>query len=338
MKFGVGLPTCTEGMMYPVPFAAPDDLARVAVEAEHLGYYAVMGNDHLTTQRYVREVYPDPPNFYEPLVTSAYCAARTERIRYMTGVIVMPVHEPVMLAKQAATLDQLSGGRLMLGIGVGAYREEFEAVRPAARSAVRGEMVEEGMRALRLLFTERRASFAGRHYAFTDVEMYPKPRQRPLPMFSAGNAEGSIRRAAELCEGWLPAAIGPERVAEGRERLRKYAKAAGRDPDALSIALQLVVCIGRTHAEARAAFLGSQLYAHLASLRGSTLKDVDTGEYERVNLIGTPDGICRQVERYAAAGVDHLAGLLFVGNTVDEMLAQMRLFAQTVVAAFADRG
>ncbi len=333
MKFGIGLPTCTEGMMYPVPFAAPADLARVAVEAERLGYYAVMGNDHLTTQRYVRETFADPPAFYEPLITSAYCAARTTTIRFMTGVIVMPVHDPVMLAKQSATLDQLSGGRLMLGVGVGAYREEFEAVRPALKGAVRGEMVEEGLRALRLLFTERRATFAGRHYAFTDVEMYPKPLQRPLPMFSAGNAEGSIRRAAELCEGWLPAAVGPERIAEGRKRLHRHARAAGRDPAALSIALQLVVCIGRSAAQAREAFLASQLYAHLASLGGSTLKDVDTSAYERLNLIGTPDTIRRQVAAYADAGVDHLAGLLFVGNTVDEMIAQMRLFAETVVSA-----
>ena len=331
MKFGIGLPTCTEGMMYPTSFAAPADLARVALEAERLGYYAVMGNDHLTTQRYVRDTYPDPPNFYEPLIASAYCAAVTRRIRFMTGVIVMPVHDPVMLAKQAATLDQLSGGRLMLGIGVGAYREEFEAVRPGLKGAVRGEMVAEGMRALRLLFSERRATFAGKHYAFNDVEMYPKPLQQPLPMFSAGNAEGSIRRAAELCEGWLPAAVGPERIAEGRKLLVKYARAAGRDPAALSTALQLVVCIGKSAAAAREAFLGSQLYAHLASLSGSTLKNVDTSEYERINLIGTPESIRRQVAAYAEAGVDHLAGLLFVGNTVDEMIEQMQLFAETVV-------
>ena len=331
MKFGIGLPTCTEGMMYPTSFAAPADLARVALEAERLGYYAVMGNDHLTTQRYVRDTYPDPPNFYEPLIASAYCAAVTRRIRFMTGVIVMPVHDPVMLAKQAATLDQLSGGRLMLGIGVGAYREEFEAVRPGLKGAVRGEMVAEGMRALRLLFSERRATFAGKHYAFNDVEMYPKPLQQPLPMFSAGNAEGSVRRAAELCEGWLPAAVGPERIAEGRKLLVKYARAAGRDPAALSTALQLVVCIGKSAAAAREAFLGSQLYAHLASLSGSTLKNVDTSEYERINLIGTPESIRRQVAAYAEAGVDHLAGLLFVGNTVDEMIEQMQLFAETVV-------
>lgn len=336
MKFGVGLPTCTEGMMYPVPFARPEDLLRVTLEAERLGYYAVMGNDHLTTQQYVRRTYPDPPNFYEPLITYAYCAARTERIRFMTGVIVMPVREPVLLAKQVATLDQLSGGRVILGLGIGAYREEFEATHPGLRQAVRGQMVQEGIQALRLLFTERRASFAGRSFAFEDVEMYPKPVQDRLPIFSSGNAEGSIRRAAELCEGWLPAGVGPDQIASGRDKLYAYARAAGRDPDRISIAPQLVVSIGHTAEEARDAFLRSQLYEHLVSLQQSTLKGIDTSAYEAVNLIGTPDELCRRVERYAQAGVDHLAGLLFVGNTIAEMLTQIRLFAEAVVTAFPE--
>jgi len=336
MKFGVGLPTCTEGMMYPVPFARPDDLLRVTQEAERLGYYAVMGNDHLTTQRYVRRTYADPPNFYEPLITYAYCAARTERIRFMTGVIVMPVRDPVLLAKQVATLDQLSGGRVILGLGVGAYREEFEATHPDLRQSTRGDMVEEGIKGLRLLFTSRQASLSGRYYRFEDVEMYPKPLQQPLPIFSGGNADGSIRRAAELCDGWLPAGIGPERIAAGREKLYAYAREAGRDPEHISIAPQLVVSVGRTHEAARETFLHSQLYEHLVSLQNSTLKGSDTRAYEAANLIGTPDDICARVERYAQAGVDHLSGLLFVGNTIDVMLAQIRLFAETVVAAFPE--
>jgi probable F420-dependent oxidoreductase len=323
-------------MMYPVPFARPDDLLRVTQEAERLGYYAVMGNDHLTTQTYVRRTYADPPNFYEPLITYAYCAARTERIRFMTGVIVMPVRDPVLLAKQVATLDQLSGGRVLLGLGVGAYREEFEATHPDLRLATRGDMVEEGIRSLRLLFTSRQASLAGRYYRFEDVEMYPKPLQQPLPIFSGGNAEGSIRRAAELCDGWLPAGIGPEQIRAGRDKLYAYARQAGRDPDQISIAPQLVVSVGRTQQEARDAFLRSQLYEHLVSLQSSTLKGSDTSAYEAVNLIGTPDEICARVERYAHVGVDHLSGLLFVGATIEEMLAQIRLFAETVVTAFPD--
>lgn len=336
MKFGVGFPTCTEGMMYPVPFARPQDLLRVAIEAEDLGYHAVMGNDHMTTQQYVRQTFPDPPNFYEPLVTYGYCAARTERIKFMTGVIVMPMRQPVVLAKQVATLDQLSGGRVILGLGVGAYREEFEATLPSLRHAERGELVREGIESLRLLFTERTATYRGKYYQFEDVEMYPKPMQRSFPIYSSGNAEGSLRRAAQLCEGWLPAGIGPEAISRGREKLYTYAREAGRDPNGISIAPQLVVSIGRTEDEARQKFRASQMYEHLISLQQSTLKGVDTSAYEAVNLVGTPDEICRRVESFAQAGADHLSGLLFVGNTVDEMMAQVRFFAETVVAAFPD--
>src|SRR2546430_17346241 len=87
-----------------------------------------------------------------------------------------------VLAKQVATLDQLSGGRVILGVGTGAYREEYEALYPDAREARRGEIVDEGMRSLRLLFTERKASFRGKHVRFQDVESFPKTRQSPPPM------------------------------------------------------------------------------------------------------------------------------------------------------------
>ncbi|WP_338202362.1 TIGR03619 family F420-dependent LLM class oxidoreductase [Candidatus Nephthysia bennettiae] len=338
MRFGVALPTCTEGMIYPVPFATPDDVVRVALEAERLGYYAVMGNDHMTTQKYVRERWPDPPNFYELLVTYAYCAAHTTRIRLMTGVIVMPMRQPVLLAKQVATLDQFSRGRVILGVGVGAYREEFEATYPQLKAIPRAELVEEGIRSLRVLFTERQASFTGKHYQFEAVEMYPKPLQLPLPIYSSGNAEGSIRRAAELCEGWLPAGMGPLRIAEGRDKIRAYAEAAGRNPDAIEIAPQLVVCIGRTVEEAERVFKRSQAYEHLVSLQQSTLKGFDIDSYVAMNLIGSVDEVCERVDAYRQAGADHLPGLLFVANTVEEMIQQSQLFAETVIPNFSGEG
>jgi probable F420-dependent oxidoreductase len=337
VKFGVALPTCTEGMLYPIPFAAPADVVRVAVEAERLGYHAVMGNDHLTTQAYVRKRWPDPPNFFEPLITYAYCASSTKTIRFMTGVIVLPMRHPVVLAKQVATLDQFTGGRVVLGVGVGAYREEYEATQPRLKEVSRAELVEEGIVAMRLLFTERRATYNGRHYQFEDVEMYPKPVQSPLPIFSAGNAEGSIRRAAELCEGWLPAAMGPERIRQGRDRLHMYAEAAGRDPAAVEIAPQLVVCVGRTAEAAERDFKKSQVYEHLLSLQQSTLKGFDIDSYVSMNLIGSVDQVGELIEGYRDAGASHLSGLLFVSNSVDEYIEQMALFAETVMPRFTDR-
>ncbi len=336
MKFGVALPTCTEGMIYPIPFAGPEQIARVAIEAERLGYFAVMGNDHLSTQAYVRSRWPDAPSYYEPLIIYAYCAAQTSTIKLMTGVIVLPVREPVLLAKQVATLDHVSNGRVILGVGVGAYREEFEQTHPRLKAAARGDLVAEGIDALRALFTERRASYSGKWFEFSDVEMAPKPVQDPLPIYSGGNAEGSIRRAAESCQGWLPAAVGPARIADGVAKLHEYAAAAGRDGSSIEVAPQLVVCIGRTAEEAERDFKASQLYEHLVSLQKSTLRGVDISGYVAMNLIGSADDVIEKVAAYRDAGAGHMAGLLFAANTVDEMLEQMALFAETVVPRFGE--
>jgi probable F420-dependent oxidoreductase len=334
VRFGIAIPTCTEGMIYPIPFAGPDEIVAIAVEAERLGYDAIMGNDHLTTQRYVRDRWDDAPSYYEPIVTLAACAAATSRVALMTGVIVLPMRDPVLLAKQAATLDRFSGGRVILGVGVGAYREELEATHPERRAVARSEVTEEGIRAMRLLFEARRATFSGEHVAFEDVEMYPKPIQAPLPIYSAGNAPGSIRRAAELCEGWLPAAVGPARVGQGVETLRGLASAAGRDPDAIDVAPQLVACIARTAEEAERRFLTSQIHEHLVSLQRSTLRGFDVSSYVSMNLIGSVDQVIDKVGRYRDAGARHLAGLLFVGDTVGELLDQARIFAEEVIPTF----
>jgi alkanesulfonate monooxygenase SsuD/methylene tetrahydromethanopterin reductase-like flavin-dependent oxidoreductase (luciferase family) len=254
----------------------------------------------------------------------------------MTGVIVLPMRDPILLAKQAATLDRFSHGRLILGVGVGAYREEMEATYPDRREAPRAEWMDESIQALRLLASERRVDFEGRWIRFRDVEMYPKPAQDPLPIYSAGNADGSIRRAATWCQGWIPAAIGPTRVAEGRARLRAYAVEAGRDPDAIEIAPQLVACIGRTTEEAEARFRGSQVYEHLVSLQASTLKGFDVSSYVSMNLIGSVTEVVERVERYREAGADHLSGLLFVGDTLEALREQVATFATEVMPRFRD--
>ena len=333
MKFGVHIPTCIEGMMYPVPFARPSDILPMALAAERLGYDSVWGNDHMTTQRYVRREWPDPPNYYEPLVTFSYVAARTSRVKVCTCILVLPMRHIVVAAKQAATLDQLSGGRLILGVGVGAYREEYEALFPDAASAHRGTIVEEGMRALRQLFTERRVTFRGRYVRFTDVECFPKPAQTPLPIYAGGNHAEVRRRAGELGDGWLPAVLSPDEVRRGVEDVRRAAERAGRDPDRIDIAPQLVVSIARTPEAALERFRRSQLYRHLESLKTSTLRE-QTGGYESRNLIGSPAAICERLRAYEEAGVTTLAGLMFVADTVTEMLEAVELFAREVISAY----
>src|SRR5581483_2344911 len=136
----------------------------------------------------------------------------------------------------------------------------------------------------------------GNYIRFHDVEMYPKPLQQPPPIYSAGNSDGAIQRAAELCEGWLPAGLSPEAVAAGKEKLERWAEAAGRDPSTIVIAPQLIICVAETRDKARETFQESQLYHHLVSLQSSTMKDVAIEEYMTTNLLGTPEDISRQVE------------------------------------------
>lgn len=336
MKFGISIPTCVEGMAYPIRFADHREVIALGVEAEELGFHSVLVNDHFSTMPYVREQFADAPRFFEPLVTLGFLAARTERIRMMTGVVVMPMREPVLLAKQAATIDQLSNGRLTLGIGIGAYRAEFESVHPELAGVPRGELVAEGIEALTRLFGQRVAEFSGTHYRFTDVEMYPKPVQDPFPLFSCGNAEGTIRRAASWCAGWMPAGMPVDRLAAGVGRLRQYAAEAGRDGAALDVAPQLVLCVDRDPERAMERFTGSQVYEHLFSLLKSTLKGIDLDSYTSQNLIGTPEQIIGRVRALAEAGATELAGLIVVSNTTGEMREQMRVFAAEVLPAFEE--
>jgi probable F420-dependent oxidoreductase len=336
MKFGVELPTCTAGMMHPVPFADAGDVIDLALEAEQLGYHDVGGNDHLSTMAFVREAWPTPPDYFEPLLTLAHIAAKTSTLRLTTGIMVLPLREPVLLAKQVATLDHLSNGRVMLGVAVGGYRDEFEAVRPDAAGANRADLTRETIEAVRALWERPRASYRGKYVHFEDVESFPKPMQDPLPVYSGGNVEGSLRRAAELCQGWLPAKIGPAKIAEGRAKIAKYAEAAGRDPNTITTALQSVVCIGRTDEEARETFFNSSFDLFRKSLQSTMTKDVDVDDYLAMNLVGSVDTVVEKVAAYQSAGLAHLTALLFVGNTVDEMREQMRTLARHVLPLFPD--
>ncbi|OBA88592.1 hypothetical protein A5662_02410 [Mycobacteriaceae bacterium 1482268.1] len=337
MKFGVDVPTCLAGMAYPVPFASADDVVRIAVEAEQLGYDEVAGNDHLSTQQFVRDAWHTAPDYFEPLMMLATIAAKTSAVRLGTGILVLPMRDPVLLAKQVATLDQISGGRVTLAVAAGGYRDEFEAVTPDLAAANRNDLMVEGIESLRVLFEQPRSSYDGKYRRFVDVESYPKPVQSPLPIFSGGNGKGAIRRAGERCQGWLPAKLGPAEIAAGRAKVLAHARDVGRDPADITIALQSVVCIADTSAQAREKFRRSTFQLFRGSLTETMMKGVDEDKYIADNLIGTPDEVCAKVAAFAEAGLDAYSATLFVAESVDEMLDQMRLFARHVIAAFPNR-
>ncbi len=333
MRVSVGLPTGMEGMMYPVPFASPEQIVEIGKLAETLGYHSVWGNDHMTTQRYVREEFEQPPNFWEVLISLAFIAAETSTLRVATGVLVPAMRRDIVVtAKQLATLDQFSNGRLLVGMGVGAYREEFEALQPD-RKVHRGDLLEEAVQALQTLFSERVASWDGEYFHFEDVESYPKPLQDPLPIYIGGNNPNAVRRTALYAQGWMGAGMPADQLKQHVDRLREIAEENGRDPDAIDVAPQFVACIGDSHEAAMARFRDSQMYNHLVSLSGTTLKDqVAAGvKFEEIDLIGTADEIVEKAERLREAGATHLCGLLFPANSVEELKDQMQRFAEEVI-------
>lgn len=331
--FGVAVPTCTEGMIYPVPYADIGEAVELAIVAERLGYDSVWGNDHVSTQRYVRDEFSSPPRYFDPLTYLAFVAARTTRVRLGTGVMVLPFRHPVVAAKQLATLDHASGGRLTIGVGIGAYREEFESMWPD-RGMHRGDFARECIESFRRLWTERRASYSGQYLSFNDVESFPKPLQDPLPLLSGGNAPGTRERAATICDGWLPACLTVEEVADGLADIRRIAERNGRElPDGFDVAPQVGVAIGRNHEEAVAAFESSHLFTHTRSLSTSTLKGRQGGIVER-NLIGTVDEISERIAEYRDVGVTTMSALIFAYDDYQQTIEAMEEFAACVIPNF----
>ena len=333
MIFSVGLPTCMEGMIYPIPFATPQDVVEIAKHAEKLSYHSVWGNDHMTTQQYVRAEFSAPPNFWELLITLSFVASNTEKLKIGTGVLVSPLRRDiVVMAKQLATLDVFSNGRLLVGVGVGAYREEFAALRPEYKGS-RGAIMEESLQVLQALFTERSTTWHGEHYHIEDVEMYPKPLQTPLPVYIGGNSQAAVRRAALYGQGWIGAVLRPDELASQTRYLYEIASENGRNPMEIDIAPQFIACIDNSYEAAAQRFRNSQIYNHLISLSGSTLKhQVSTGAFfEEANLIGTSEQILEKIDQLSRAGVTHISALLFPADTVNELCDQMQWFAEDVM-------
>lgn len=335
MKFGIGFPTCREGTAYPVPYAHPEEFPDIAQRAEELGFYALWGNDHLTTPLAIRATQQTPPNFYEPLITCASLASVTRRIRFMLGVIVLPEREIILLAKQLATLDQISKGRVLFGVGIGSYREEFEAVHPELKGANRGRMMEEGIAALRTLFSERRASFAGQYVTFEDVELAPKPYQQPFPILLNAHADIGLERVGATGDGWIVAGLPVDRTADARNVVDAAARKAGRGPGSIPLHFQIWLSFGTSREAAIKKLKRSQHWRRILALRSDLNEDEHLRRFCAGNLLGTPDEVVQQIRWVQErTRVDHL-GVVMLGDNTRELLEDMQLFARDVMPAFA---
>ncbi|MDF3015270.1 MAG: class flavin-dependent oxidoreductase [Thermomicrobiales bacterium] len=330
MRFGLGIPTCREGLAYPSGFADLQDTAQLAQAAERLGFDSLWANDHLVTQQVVADLLDMPPNFYEPVVVYAYLAAQVPRLQFVLATLVAPLRETVLLAKQIATLDQATQGRVVLGLGIGAYREELEAVNPRSTGINRGRMLDEQVVALRLLFSQRRAAYHGDYVEFAELESFPKSVRQPLPIYLGGNSEGAIARAAAIADGWIVASASPSRTAEAIQRLRDAAVATGRDPAAIDICVQAWVSIGETKRAARERLLASQHFQRLRRLYPEREEEAFIEAFARDDLLGTPEQIRERIAGYGQIGVDHL-GLIFLATDLAELRAGVDLFGEEVL-------
>lgn len=200
--------------------AGIEEIARVAETADRLGF------DHLTCSEHVAVPEDaDAPmlengrgtTYWDPLSTFGYLAARTTSIRLATSVLVLGYHHPLAIAKRYGTLDAVSGGRLVLGLGVGSLVEEFELLE--APFAGRGPRADDAIRALRASLSERSPQYTGDTYSFGGMTVEPHAVQQRVPLWVGGNSARALRRATELADGWLPAATTPTFL---RERLARH--------------------------------------------------------------------------------------------------------------------
>lgn len=329
MRFSVALPTSYEGLGYPVGLAGDGSaFARLARTAEALGYDGVWGNDHLVTPRALRGPGEALPSFFEVIVVLAHLAAVTERIRLGTAVLALPLRDVVVLAKQVATLDVLSRGRLTIGVGIGAYEEELDAVAPDRPGGPRGALFDERLEALRLLLDQGGGSFRGRTVHFEDVALAPPPLQRPLPIYVGGHTTGAIGRAVRSGQGWMPGWRPLDELRRWVGILRERALEAGRDPRAIEVAVELSATIAPRHEDALRRYEASRFVRHRRA-RDRTGRDVRL--MAGSNLVGSAEAILERVSELALAGVDHCAAIAFPAETTDELVDQWTLFAEEVV-------
>ena len=249
MQIGFNLPNSG-------PLSAPATMSRLAVEGEAMGFEYLTLTDHVVLPDTKVPGYPysETGSFYEDAPTArheqlmgmAWIAARTSRIRLVAAVLVVPHRPAVLAAKMLATLDVLSGGRLVVGIGAGWLKAEFDAV-VTTPFAERGKVTDEYIDAFRVLWTEASPRFEGRYVKFDGIVLEPKPVQRPHPpIWVGGESPPSMRRAARVGDAWYPLGSNNRhlldtlpRLEAGIARLRQATEAAGRDPAAVGLSFRV---------------------------------------------------------------------------------------------------
>ena len=287
LRFGVALPNFTTASSTP----EIGEIIAYARRAEELGLHSAWVWDHVLLGS--RRPFP----VLDSLSTLAALSVRTERLRLGTGVLVLPLRNPTVLAKVTASIDQMSRGRLTLGVAAGWYQKEFDAV--GVPHAERGRIFQENLRVLYRLWAAEPVSGEDGPYRFKNTVMVPPPYQRPRPeVLIGGYVEPVLRRVARHSDGWLNYFYTPSSFRRDWTRVREYAAEAGRDPDGLTNVSELVICVADSYQEAdrRAReFIGTHFDIPAWS---------DCSPESAVR--GTPEECAEQLAAQVDAGVQHL--------------------------------
>ena len=260
VTFGCSLPT--RGTM-----SSPEALRSLAQRAEDLAFDSVWVSDHIVVPRQVDSFYPYAPDgvptflpdepYYEPLAALNFLAGCTQRVRLGTHVLILPYRNPVLTAKILSTLDVLSGGRVILGAGVGWCEEEFQALGLNTYQE-RGAVTDEYIQLYKELWTKDNPEFHGKYYQLSGSGFQPKPVQKPHPPIWIGGHTGpAIRRAAKYGDGWMPIGLRPPAILEPEElagkiaRLRTLTSRAGRPEDSVTITFSTDVIFGNAAGPSR---------------------------------------------------------------------------------------
>ena len=315
MKFGFNAPTAG-------PMSAVEQLTKLVVEGEAMGFDYATFSDHVVIPTDIAAKYPysNTGEFpagaraerHEQLIEMAFVAAKTKKLQLVSSVMVVPHRPAVLTAKMLSTIDVLSGGRLVLGIGAGWMKEEFEAI-AAAPIAERGKVTDEYIKAFIELWSNPKPRFAGKHVRFDNILLEPKPVQKPHPPIWVGGESGpALRRTAQLGDAWYPIGTNPANPLDSLARfkaqvarLRKMTEEAGRKPDAVGLALRCTAYGESVPAKA--------------------------GDGERRLFAGKPAEIAADIKALRDMGVGHL-DIGFGGTTVEAMLGEMQKFRKDVLA------
>jgi probable F420-dependent oxidoreductase len=294
MDYGVCLPNFSDG-------ASPEGVAAAAEAAERLGWSTVWTTDHVLVPR---DSAQDYGHIYDAILTLAWVGARHPALRLATSVIVVPQRNAVVLAKEIASLDSLTGGRVIAGVGVGWNRTEFANLAMEERFGVRGAYLDETIRLWRHLWSGSTDPFVGRFHSMEDFAFGPLPAQgAALPIVVGGRAQRALERAGTLGDGYHSSVSSPAQYGERLPVIRSAAEAAGRPMPWLS---------ARVRVEFDAASTG---YA----------------------MRGSPEAMAAEVRKFADLGVTHLA--LWFGSTEPaELVARAERFAGEVAPLFEDAG